>query len=258
MSNQPKWITRQSELGSRIIEKFRPILRRYVKRHISISSFTTSRSCYSKGSDDTKIPTFDDLDKFLESHARALEELTINVNKTARSQKVTSTTASAMPNIICPLCKASHFINKCLKFVKKRLSQRIEIIKQHNCCINCLSSKYAVQSCSRKYSYRTCHKKRHSMLHNDSGSSSEKNNALIAISKSEESDAAPITTLYSTTEVPSRPSVLLATARVKVSSSEGRALEVRALRVDQGSEIMFITARLSQTLKLQRIKMPNH
>lgn len=52
-----------------------------------------------------------------------------------------------------------------------------------------------------------------------------------------------------------RSHVLLATARITVSSSSGRTVGVRALP-DQGSEMTFITERLAQCLKLKRLKMP--
>ena len=109
-------------LGRSSDDMLNDILVYQVSQHLDNA---TRKAWKLKGSDDTKIPTFDELDKFLESRARALEELTVSTNKTARSPKVTSTTASAMPNVICPLCKASHFINKCPKFVKKSPSQRI-------------------------------------------------------------------------------------------------------------------------------------
>ncbi|XP_025270380.1 uncharacterized protein LOC112639719 [Camponotus floridanus] len=206
-----------------------------------------------KGSDSTTIPTYEDLDSFLASRAHALEELTSSNTKPVRSTKVATTTAFAT-NVTCPLCKAPHFVNKCAKFVQKSPTQRLEIIKQANRCLNCLSAKHAVQSCTSKYSCRTCKKKHHSMLHRESTSESNGNlNATTATSPSETSDTAAITAFCST--VPSRPSVLLATARVKISSREAHTLIVRAL-LDQGSEMTFITSRLSHALKLQRVNLP--
>ncbi|XP_024890929.1 uncharacterized protein LOC112466832 [Temnothorax curvispinosus] len=204
-----------------------------------------------KGRDDARIPTYDELDRFLDSRARALEELNpANVTKEVRSSKVTSATASGSSPISCSLCKASHFMNKCQLFINKSPSQRLEAVKKANRCTNCLSAKHAVQLCSSKYSCRICKKKHHSMLHVDSDTSA----ATASIT-----DAAPIMTLFSTAKVSSMPPVLLATARVTVSfpseSPNGRARVVRAL-LDQGSEMTFITERLRQGLKLRRVSMP--
>lgn len=89
------------------------------------------------------------------------------------------------------------------------------------------------------------------MLHVDSGSSS--NNASTTPAAA--SDTASVTTLLSFTNVQSRPTILLATARIKVQSSSGRECAVRAL-IDQGSEMTFIMERLRQSLKTRRFRMP--
>ena len=182
--------------------------------------------------------------------------LLANVIKQARPAKVTIATASRSPPISCPLCKASHFMNKCQLFIKKSPSQRLEAVEKANRCLNCLSAKHAVQLCASKYSCRTCQKKHHSMLHVDSDTSTAENTSAASTSITE---AAPITTLFSTAKVSSMFPVLLATARVRVSfpskSPNGRARVVRAL-LDQGSEMTFITERLRQGLKLRRVRLP--
>ncbi|XP_071631892.1 uncharacterized protein [Temnothorax longispinosus] len=222
-----------------------------------------------KGGDDARIPTFSELDRFLDSRARALEELhPANVDKQARAQKATSATASGASSISCPLCKASHFLHKCQVFLKKNPSQRLEAVKKANRCVNCLSDKHAVQLCQSKYSCRTCRKRHHSMLHVDSDTSTTKNTFTAKDTPAAETTsvatasihgAAPITTLFSSAKVSSMPPVLLATARVRVGfpseSPNGRTRVVRAL-LDQGSEMTFITERLRQGLRLRRVRMP--
>ncbi|XP_071575751.1 uncharacterized protein [Temnothorax nylanderi] len=203
-----------------------------------------------KGGDDARIPTYYELDRFLDSRARALEELNpANVTKQAHWSKVTSATAS-YPITRCPLCRAPHFLNKCQLFINKNPSQRLEAVKKTKRCINCLSARHTVQWCSSNYSCRICQKRHHSMLHVNSDTSA----ATASIT-----DAARITSLFSTAKVSSMPPVLLATARVRVSfpsePPNGRARVVRAL-LDQGSEMTFITERLRQGLKLRRVRMP--
>lgn len=68
-------------------------------------------------------------------------------------------------------------------------------------------------------------------------------------------EACTAVSLLAATTLPSRPAVLLATARVTVSSATGRHATVRAL-LDQGSEITFISSHLERTLKLRRTRMP--
>ncbi|XP_071578643.1 uncharacterized protein [Temnothorax nylanderi] len=216
-----------------------------------------------RGGDDARIPTYDELDRFFDARARALEELNpAGVPKETRQAKVTSATASGSSPVSCPLCKASHFINKCQVFIKKTPSQRLNAVKKANRCVNCLSAKHAVQSCSSKYSCRTCQKKHHSMLHVDSEVSTADNTIATGNTSPVSAaapDAAPITALLSSANVSSMPPVLLATARVGVSlpsdQPNGRVRVVRAL-LDQGSEMTFMTERLTQRLRARRVKMP--
>lgn len=209
-----------------------------------------------KGGDDPSIPKYEDLDRFLASRARALEDLSpFHATKTTRSHKITSANASVAPSA-CPLCKADHFINKCAKFIKKSPHQRLETVNQANRCTNCLSAKHAVRSCPSRFSCRECHQRHHSMLHIDAASSSSDSAPQTASNSQAEARApAAITTLCATSNVEARPPVLLATARVTVSSPAGRHAVVRAL-IDQGSEVTFISDRLSQILKVRRLKMP--
>jgi len=94
------------------------------------------------------------------------------------------------------------------------------------------------------------------MLHVDSVShSTESAVPAPSTSSTDTPIAANVTALFSTMEMRSRPSIFLATARVKISLRTGRQLIVRAL-LDQGSEITFISERLVRNLKLRRLKMP--
>ncbi|XP_029155164.1 uncharacterized protein LOC114928246 [Nylanderia fulva] len=217
---------------------------------------STRKAWKLRGSDNSDIPTYEDLDRFISSRARALEELTpLSLTKPTRSQKINSNTASASSAASCPVCKGSHFINKCALFIQKTPTQRLEIVKQAKRCVNCLSAKHAVQACPSKYSCRACQRKHHSMLHLESSPSATET-VLPTTSKSKsEMMTDNATSLFSASRLQSRPSVLLATARVKIGSPSGRTVIARAL-LDQGSEITFITEQIVQTLKLRRIKLP--
>ncbi|XP_039309935.1 uncharacterized protein LOC120358750 [Solenopsis invicta] len=212
-----------------------------------------------KTGDDASVPTYEALDKFLETRVRALEELTPQgSSKHARTARVTSASTTAS-SPACPLCAASHFINRCPQFLKKTPTQRMEVIKQANRCLNCLSYKHAAQACPSRYSCRTCQNRHHSMLHNDSASSSSNATSLSLTTTSdisaENKNNDHVSALCSTLPFAARKRVLLATARVNVISPANRRLAVRAL-LDQGSEITFISERLTQTLRLRRFSMP--
>lgn len=96
------------------------------------------------------------------------------------------------------------------------------------------------------------------MLHVDSAFSSSPSVAASStpiIPKDDSPNTDSVTALFSTSSVKSRPQILLATARITVSSQAGRQIIGRAL-LDQGSEITFISEKFSKILKLRRIRMP--
>lgn len=74
---------------------------------------------------DSDLPTFyfDEINEFLETRTRALEEndgtQTFELNASAKrvnSSRISSTNATTSRPISCPLCKAKHFINACPQF----------------------------------------------------------------------------------------------------------------------------------------------
>ncbi|XP_029156836.1 uncharacterized protein LOC114929457 [Nylanderia fulva] len=174
-----------------------------------------------KGGDDAAIPTFEDLDRFISARVRALEELTShNAAKSTRSSKSASVNAVTTSPASCPICKASHYLSKCPQFIKKGPSQRMEFIKQHQRCINCLSTKHALYSCPSQYTCRRCQKRHHSMLHVDSVSCAT---ASVVTAEStppvEARGNRGAVALFASQELSHRTPVLLATARVTFSLS---------------------------------------
>jgi len=218
---------------------------------------STRKAWKLKGCDDVKIPSYDELDQFIAARARALEELnTSGSSLSSRRAKSLTASASTASSVSCPLCNASHFVNKCALFLKKSPSQRADYVKQTKRCLNCLSTKHAAPSCPSRFSCQKCQKRHHSLLHIDSGSVSAVVAAVpTASASSEASEAATASSLSAVSAISSRPPVLLATARVLVASPLGRTRIVRAL-LDQGSELTLISESLRQELKLRRFRMP--
>lgn len=215
----------------------------------------TRRAWKLRQSDETQPPTYEEIARFISNRAIALDEITPSTaSKQNKSTKCTSANATVAATITCPLCKRNHFINKCHQFIEKSPSQRRELMKQFNRCFNCLSRNHSVSECNSTYTCRYCQRKHHSMLHVDSTPNS---NAHLATDHANDStiSAEPATvsslSIVPTTAIPTP--VLLATARVIVSSPAGRELSVRAL-LDQRSEVSFITERIAQLLRLPRVR----
>lgn len=206
-------------------------------------------------------PTYDDLTRFLINRIRALKECSSNsssksASKSANSSRVNVATASTNSPLAYPLCKARHYLSVCPEFIAKNPNQRREIVKRFKRCFNCLSHSYSTQECKSKYTYRSCSKKHHTMLHADSDSGSSSSASTPQLSVPSQSTAPPgeITSLLASATPGVRSQILLATAWVKVKVASDRALTVRAL-LDQGSEATIISEHLAQSLRAKR-RMP--
>ncbi|XP_039302764.1 uncharacterized protein LOC120357109 [Solenopsis invicta] len=159
--------------------------------------YATRKAWRLKSSDDNHIPSYDDLDRFLAARARALEELTPhNPAKSSRpaNGRSSSVNAATASPVSCPICRASHFINKCPKFIQASSHQRMELVRQNKRCINCLSSKHDLAACPSKFSCRTCQQKHHSTLHVDLSSPATATTALATVANATAASASTSST----------------------------------------------------------------
>ncbi|XP_046142128.1 uncharacterized protein LOC123987879 [Osmia bicornis bicornis] len=118
---------------------------------------------------------------------------------------------------------------------------RLSLVKKVGVCTACLNSGHEVAACKSNFRCLVCEANHHTSLHDtyreDQPSSSKAN--IIT----------PSTSAAYT--VRSQRVILLATARVRLESTEGRTLDVRAL-LDPGSESSFVSEKVAQSLQLQR------
>ena len=119
------------------------------------------------------IPATPDVIKFLEDRCKALELLQANQlpgtstlqrstptgNKVSQSPKCHMTTQSH-----CPLCKGTHRLYQCKKFINKLPTQRLECVKQLRACFNCLQPYSKTHTCSNR-ACNTCNQRHHTLLH---------------------------------------------------------------------------------------------
>ncbi|XP_032688995.1 uncharacterized protein LOC116852593 [Odontomachus brunneus] len=207
-------------------------------------------------------PLFPDLDRFIASRIRALEEFSTGTSsllggKTPSATRVHFAAASAPLRAPCPMCKAHHYFSACPTFMRGAPSQRRDLAKRHRRCFNCLSQNHSAQECQSKYSCRVCHQRHHSLLHADSDVSAHRVEASSAPERETASSfsGAEVHSLLVATIAQRSAPVLLATARVRLSSACGRSVAIWAL-LDQGSKITFISENVAQLLRLKRIRMP--
>lgn len=218
-----------------------------------------------KDGDVDTLPSYDNLIKFLNSRARALEECaasspTKSNKKSAQSSRVSIANAMKGSKSACSLCQAPHLLFACSEFLGKNANERREIIKKQKRCFNCLSAKHSVAECKSKYTCRVCQQKHHSLLQfasiNSDSCSNAKNNDVLPNCSSPQNlaEQSLVASHLAPTAVHGRSQVLLATAWVTIRGSSGRIVTVRAL-LDQGSEMTFISEHLAQSLHAKRSRI---
>ncbi|XP_055846062.1 uncharacterized protein LOC129912000 [Episyrphus balteatus] len=225
--------------------------------------------------DPTKVPTWNKLDKFLNSRFQTLESISDTTSSKPISQnfQVTKKNNFQKPSKVntflakaggtkCKICSAEHTIYECPKFSALPIQSRIEIVREKKMCNNCLGTSHQKATCSSKYSCRFCKKRHHTLLHLANNPTPVKNQNLNLQSTSQpqavqnsqiSASSQPFIpqATYQNFMVTSRKRILLATALVSIVGLETVHI-VRAL-IDPGSEVSFISAAVQKRLNLPYI-----
>ena len=240
------------------------------------------------GSDEPQTPpSFESLDKFLDTERLALVQLDsakeiaalndsskIKQNNTSSSFKEKYKNVKSV-NVVqeekpvksypCFACKGDHHILQCDTFRSKPPTDRKKIVMEKRRCLNCLAHHF-IQDCKSFKRCQQCYAKHHTMLHFDSSKSSitQQLNAFSkapgqttiepAGSGSSANLAVHNSSLSSSKAVANmsnKDTVLLATARIYIHAKDGRQRLARAM-IDQGAQSSFISEELCQYLKLPR------
>ncbi|XP_055632965.1 uncharacterized protein LOC129773392 [Toxorhynchites rutilus septentrionalis] len=164
--------------------------------------------------EENQVPQYQNLLNFIHKRSRTLQmcksthsQLTTNPTKPV---KIKSSTHVASENIIkCPNCKQTHALSQCELFLKLKPNSRLDFVKKHQLCINCLRGGHMARDC-RSSLCRTCTKKHHSLLHLPPIASvpaviEEEESALSTCTAvcSTESFVHPVNTSYSVSFAPS-------------------------------------------------------
>lgn len=220
------------------------------------------------------LPTWSQLQDFLEGRFRSLEMIDNNVARPTQTNKTVmkaKTFHMAIENqsknsgVVCAMCSDNHYIYHCKRFELMTARDRQDFVQNKRLCFNCLSPTHAALKCRQSRSCRKCGKRHHTMLHFERKSteadqmSTAADGGAASSSPSkprEERDTntlqgdTHITTAFSRGELHPN-SVLLATARIKVRNLTGCKQILRAL-LDQGSQASFVTEATVQLLGLTR------
>ncbi|CAL8068951.1 unnamed protein product [Orchesella dallaii] len=201
----------------------------------------------------TSIPTFNDLNQFLEQHIRGLmasgqlgkSAKSISQGKTAASHHISS-------NSKCVICDTEHSVYQCKTFVSATVAERNNLVKKHRLCFNCLRNDHRLSTCKSYSTCRKCQKKHHTMLHLDNSSRGKGDDSSDAKnSSSANTGEKEVASHFASEEDNEDTHVLLATAIVKVIDRSGGQQLCRVL-LDQGSQASFISEACARNLGLKR------
>ncbi|XP_045506863.1 uncharacterized protein LOC123703037 [Colias croceus] len=204
--------------------------------------------------DTDKLPSWEQLQQFLQLKFRTLELLSPSTSK-ERSFHIATPAVQFKP---CPKCQLEHALCHCKEFISLTPQQKNEFVRSNNICFNCLCSGHVVSKCRLRVSCKVCQRRHHSLLHQSmavvkpSNIESHFNQVEDEIDEEQqeqhlEEQVNTISSFVATKQG----SALLATALVPVTDGAGRITVLRTL-IDQGSQANFISERAAQLLKVKR------
>ncbi|XP_065075084.1 uncharacterized protein LOC135698867 [Ochlerotatus camptorhynchus] len=167
----------------------------------------------------------------------------------------------------CIACSSDHLLHQCNKFQGMAVSDRDGLVKLNGLCRNCLRSGHHAKDCQSKFSCRNCKGRHHTLVcfkpakekgskvatvaGGNKSSNSEDQQGSSGLSTTQVATVAATETAAPAAAQQQSTQVLLATAVVVIEDDVGNRHPARAL-LDSGSEINFITERLSQRLQVTR------
>ncbi|XP_046808368.1 uncharacterized protein LOC124420202 [Lucilia cuprina] len=149
---------------------------------------------------------------------------------------------------ICKLCSENHTLRECSSFNSLGINERIEFVKKHEICYNCLAVGHVIQACRSTFICRYCGGRHNSLLHRPNSRINPHNEDNQASSSSNTVQS------FSTHTQSSKPTPiddrtkLLGTAVLNVEV-QGELFPARAL-IDPASDFSFITDKLRKKLHL--------
>ena len=110
------------------------------------------------------------------------------------SSTVTSQTSAHIPTKTfkpCAVCSSTyHSVGFCPSFKEKPLRERVNIVKTHNLCNNCLRTGHAESVCKSPYTCKVCSERHHTLMHEYNNS-----NNSIALAGCSSNQATSMTTI---------------------------------------------------------------
>lgn len=193
-----------------------------------------------------EVPSLDQLTEFMEIRFRSLEAMTTMRPRESNTPRVASIkTFQTNADPICDYCSQDHYIYHCKEFGKITPEKRREVVREKQLCYNCLVPRHSVKACRQTSTCKICKRRHHTLLHTTPPVIVHQTNQ-----EHEKQEETPEISSHKAEIIGSQ--VLLATALVRVTASNGERYTLRAL-IDQGSQASFITTSAVQKLGLKKV-----
>ncbi|UYV69619.1 hypothetical protein LAZ67_6004108, partial [Cordylochernes scorpioides] len=206
---------------------------------------------------DNTLPSYDKFIAFISRHARSMS---CAVRECSKKEE---TTGSRFPKCqsygmliessdTCILCKSKHHpLYICNLFCKMPLKEKLNVVKSHKLCFNCLRKGHFSWNCRLNQRCKVCKGKHHTMIHYDKPSTEGASAQVENTTPKEHESAINLTNTQQANCNDSH--VLLATARIKIKNGLGKLCTCRAL-LDSGSQVTMITKGCCERLGLVQRK----
>ncbi|XP_075157757.1 uncharacterized protein LOC142231024 [Haematobia irritans] len=229
--------------------------------------------------DKTELPKWSDLDRFLTGRFHALESVSdilapadqwgVKAQPIVRSSHQTMSKVKRSKShhsksdvVQCKLCKESHLISSCYKFLNMDRKNRASILRKFKYCFNCLKIGHMYANCPGPNGCSKCNGKHHTLLHREDvckgqgqeGSAGRTNPGLGTSTRNDNIQSTSMASDLGSVQVhhiQGSRNVMLATAWVNIVHL-GSMYAVRAL-IDPCSDESFVSEKIQTLLKLPTV-----
>nr|XP_012152116.1 PREDICTED: uncharacterized protein LOC105664028 [Megachile rotundata] len=231
----------------------------------------------------TTEPTFKEFSNFLERHIKFLQNSEtdkikfndvkikkVNVPSIPTKLKQVKTYTTVANKKACIVCKGTHPIYTCEVFKSMPTAARLQKIREHQLCFNCLGDGHRNRECTFG-PCRKCGKKHNSLIHLDNPSVNTTGSLQVQVTGAPTEGLKQVENTMQPSEGTSSPSevinqsltarviqkgtkvTMLSTAKLYIYDCRGQRHECRAL-LDSGSELHIMTTALFNRLGLSKTR----
>ena len=212
--------------------------------------------------ENSDVPHYAEILDFIDLRARAsetvLRELPKRHSQPVHSKSCTQVRTAYVASVdtACVSCGVGkHPLYVCRKFKSVSPEKRMDLVRRHQLCFNCLQSGHFTQRCTSDQKCRECHRPHHTLLHSQFQRDGVAKTAGPDTNRSLPTKAEEPSTSHSShlscPKSGGQRRALMMTCQIGVVTSDGHVTKARAL-LDCASSTSFVTEHLARRLQLPR------